>query len=159
MFTPVFRQQAYLFTILSALVIGTVYASESTTMHPWADDYYRDNTACTVATIESVDVTENQVTVMLDVESATADALNKSDPQQRNNWMALHCPPEIHRAWTQNPSDFDVLIIASLASMGQYAFSCASHHRFSQQRRNQRAAGVLDRLRQLLNSSYTRQSP
>lgn len=135
------------------LLGGFCFASDDNLQQRWVEEYYQGNSACTVASIDAITLSPHQVKVTLDVEQKTSEALATSEPKHRDNWMALHCPPENHQAWKQNIPDFDVMIIATLASIGQYEFSCASHHVFERKKRNSTAGGVLSRLRLLLNNS------
>jgi len=124
-------------------------AEPANEFHLWATDFYNENTACSVATIASVQRTLNSVDVTLSVEESTGDALANTPKVDRNNWMALHCPSPLHHAWDQNPPEFDVKISASLGKLGIYSFSCAGCYQENKLRTSSKKDTVLEKLKKL----------
>jgi len=127
-------------------------ANHASGLQSWAVDYYRENTACTVASINRVERSEHAVSVTLDVEAATTAALAKGTAANRDDWMALHCPPAYHPVWAHNSEIFDVHIVAPSPGNTTLELSCASYHRIRNKQRRTNADTVLSRLRQLLTS-------
>ena len=106
----------------------TVGAETENTWQPWAKEFYAANNICTVATIDQLHRSKDLVSVFLDVESSTAQALADSSEADREDWMALHCPYSIHSAWEENSPEFDVVVSATLGDKGRFDLSCARYH-------------------------------
>lgn len=154
--------------IVSQLLLLAPYAQANEALpildqqHPhvqtkaWAENYYRENTACTVANVEGLDINERNVTVTLSVEPATGFALAESDIQTRDNWMALHCPSPIDPVWVRGAPDFDVTVLAKLGNLNEYSLQCGLFHQRENGKRMQTTDTVLSRLKQLLYNRNVR---
>lgn len=112
----------------SLLLIGLLFSSScvnSTELDQLTglDNFYDNLHVCSVAKVRSWEHSDNGLNVNLFVEEKTANALKNMAKHDRNNWMALHCPPE-YPYFYNTESIVDVTIYAQSESTSITHLSC-----------------------------------
>jgi len=82
---------------------------------------------------------DHVASVTVNAEPATTVVLAKGNAINRDNWMALHCPPAFYAAWSRNREIFNLLIIALSLGNTTIEFSCTNYHRIQEKNRREKS--------------------
>lgn len=118
----------------------------------WAGDFYHDSSRfCSVAEIENIHFSRQLLTINLSVEKHTLDALASMDQQNKDAWLALHCPPETNGIWRHTSHSIDIIIQTPNSNNNSHQLHCRRYHRQQLDLRADNRSNVLRMISNLIN--------
>ena len=111
-------------------------------------EYFAATPVCSVATIDEIAKTKDQVIVSLNIERSTREALSAMHRESRDDWLSLHCPYPRHDVW----NGVDDVIIESVIPSSKLNLSCSQYFlsRFEIQKKTE--SSFRQRIKKLLGN-------
>lgn len=115
-----------------------------------ARQFYDANPACSIASVINIEQLSNTLVVTLDVEKATALALQNTETAHRDAWLNLHCPAETNKLWGLLGKSGEVKIVVNPDS-NRLTLECSEYSQRIKKRSVNRKSNVRERINSLLS--------
>jgi len=92
-----------------------------------AQQFYDSNPACSTAKVVAIEQENDSLAINILIENTTKKAIIAMGKTDRENWLALHCPPETHVIWEKLKDSGDVEIIGVSGLASEVKLSCLTH--------------------------------
>jgi len=134
--------------------------SAHSSLNSWSEqlsEFYKTMYVCSESTVESYRFKQKLATVILSVEPRTRTALKSLPKAERNNWLALHCPPEYPYFYKQEGT-VDVKLQVHQAGNASMEISCGEYYSSRAQEVQKRKRALLKQVSLRLQSLETTES-